>query len=96
MCPDAPRRPAAPRQRDALHLHQFLVRRALDAEPLVAPVKDASREALQATRTAGKVESEATNAPERVAALSQLEASNQRVAKRTEEMAHQFINVLDG
>lgn len=60
-------------------------------EPVAAPAKDAARDALQ-EKAAHKVESEASAEPERVAALSQLAATNKRVNDRVTGLAKAAVS----
>jgi hypothetical protein len=58
-------------------------------EPAVAPVKDAARDVAQ--EHVGHVEKNATDAPETVAALSQLEKAKQSVDKRVNALARSVV-----
>lgn len=66
-------------------------RAAETLEPLGAPVKDASREALK-ERVANRIESSASSEPETVAALSQFGKANKQVQDRVDKLAGSLVS----
>lgn len=86
---------------DAVAAHSSAMARAFDKaaehlEPLVAPAKDATRhvlhenveEKLAEHEAAHPIEHNASSAPEALAALSHLDAAQQRMAKKVDDLAH--------
>jgi hypothetical protein len=89
---------------DAVAAHSSAMARAFDKaaehlEPLVAPAKDATRHVLHENveekmaehEAAHPIEHNASSAPEALAALSQLEAAQKRMAKHVDNLAHAVV-----